>query len=183
LKRSHLAREIVETIALTLIIFLVIRFAIQSYRVEGVSMQPGLQSDQYVLVNKIAYLFHAPERGDVIVFHFPLDTSKDFIKRVIGLPGDTISFTSTTVQVNGVVLNEPYISEKANPLAKNPFVVPPNEYFVMGDNRPASDDSRDWGYVPKDYIVGKAVMVYWPLNKWQLINTYPTVFGQIKSIH
>ena len=183
LKRSHLAREIVETIALTLIIFLVIRFAIQSYRVEGVSMQPGLQSDQYVLVNKMAYLFHAPERGDVIVFHFPLDTSKDFIKRVIGLPGDTISYTSTTVQVNGVVLNEPYISEKANPLGKNPFVVPPNEYFVMGDNRPASDDSRDWGYVPKDYIVGKAVMVYWPLNKWQLISTYPTVFDQIKSNH
>jgi signal peptidase I len=183
LKRSHLAREIVETIALTLIIFLVIRFAIQSYRVEGVSMQPGLQSDQYVLVNKMAYLFHAPERGDVIVFHFPLDTSKDFIKRVIGLPGDTISYTSTMVQVNGVVLNEPYISEKANPLGKNPFVVPPNEYFVMGDNRPASDDSRDWGYVPKDYIVGKAVMVYWPLNKWQLISTYPTVFGQIKSNH
>jgi signal peptidase I len=183
LKRSHLAREIVETIALTLIIFLVIRFAIQSYRVEGVSMQPGLQSDQYVLVNKMAYLFHAPERGDVIVFHFPLDTSKDFIKRVIGLPGDTISYTSTTVQVNGVVLNEPYISEKANPLGKNPFVVPPNEYFVMGDNRPASDDSRDWGYVPKDYIVGKAVMIYWPLNKWQLISTYPTVFDQIKSNH
>ena len=183
LKRSHLAREIVETIALTLIIFLVIRFAIQSYRVEGVSMQPGLQSDQYVLVNKMAYLFHAPERGDVIVFHFPLDTSKDFIKRVIGLPGDTISYTSTTVQVNGVVLNEPYIREKANPLGKNPFVVPPNEYFVMGDNRPASDDSRDWGYVPKDYIVGKAVMVYWPLNKWQLISTYPTVFAQIKSNH
>ncbi|MFL5664432.1 MAG: signal peptidase I [Ktedonobacteraceae bacterium] len=183
MKRSHLAREIVETIALTLIIFLVIRFAIQSYRVEGVSMQPGLQSDQYVLVNKMAYLFHAPERGDVIVFHFPLDTTKDFIKRVIGLPGDTISYTSTTVQVNGVVLNEPYISEKANPLGKNPFVVPPNEYFVMGDNRPASDDSRDWGYVPKDYIVGKAVMVYWPLNKWQLINTYPTVFNQIKSNH
>ncbi len=183
LKRSHLAREIVETIALTLIIFLVIRFAIQSYRVEGVSMQPGLQSDEYVLVNKMAYLFHAPERGDVVVFHFPLDTSKDFIKRVVGLPGDTISYTSTTVKVDGVELNEPYISEKANPLGKNPFVVPANDYFVMGDNRPASDDSRDWGFVPKDYIVGKAVMVYWPLNKWQLIDTYPTVFAQIKPNH
>ena len=83
-KRSHLAREIVETIALTLIIFLVIRFAIQSYRVSGISMQPGLQNDEYVVVNKMAYLFHAPERGDVIVFHFPLDTSKDFIKRIDG---------------------------------------------------------------------------------------------------
>ncbi|MDQ6644166.1 MAG: signal peptidase I, partial [Chloroflexota bacterium] len=90
-QRSHLAREIVETVALTLIIFLVIRFAIQSYRVSGVSMQPGLQSEEYVLVNKMAYLFHAPERGDVIVFHYPLDTSEDFIKRVIGLPGDTVN--------------------------------------------------------------------------------------------
>jgi signal peptidase I len=183
LKRSHLAREIVETLALTLIIFIVIRFAIQSYRVEGTSMQPGLQSDEYVLVNKTAYLFHIPDRGDIIVFHDPLDTSKDYIKRVIGLPGDTISYTSTTVEVNGVVLNEPYISEKANPLAKSPFVVPANDYFVLGDNRPISDDSRDWGFVPKDYIVGKAVMVYWPVNKWELINTYPAVFTQIKLNH
>ena len=179
MKRSHLAREIVETIALTLIIFLVIRFAIQSYRVEGVSMQPGLHDNEYVLVNKIAYLFHAPERGDVIVFHFPLDTSKDFIKRVIGLPGDTITVDSTSVRVDGVLLNEPYISERANPQGQR-WTVPLNSYFVMGDNRPASDDSRDWGYVPRDDIVGKAVMVYWPLGNWELINTYPTVYAQIK---
>jgi signal peptidase I len=179
LKRSHLAREIVETIALTLIIFLVIRFAIQSYRVEGVSMQPGLHDNEYVLVNKIAYLFHAPERGDVIVFHFPLDTSKDFIKRVIGLPGDTITVDSTSVRVDGVLLNEPYISERANPQGQR-WTVPLNSYFVMGDNRPASDDSRDWGYVPRDDIVGKAVIVYWPLGNWELINTYPTVYAQIK---
>jgi len=179
LKRSHLAREIVETIALTLIIFLVIRFAIQSYRVEGVSMQPGLHDNEYVLVNKIAYLFHAPERGDVIVFHFPLDTSKDFIKRVIGLPGDTITVDSTSVRVDGVLLNEPYISERANPQGQR-WAVPLNSYFVMGDNRPASDDSRDWGYVPRDDIVGKAVIVYGPLGNWELINTYPTVYAQIK---
>jgi signal peptidase I len=179
LKRSHLAREIVETIALTLIIFLVIRFAIQSYRVEGVSMQPGLHDNEYVLVNKIAYLFHAPERGDVIVFHFPLDTSKDFIQRVIGLPGDTITVDSTSVRVDGVLLNEPYISERANPQGQR-WTVPLNSYFVMGDNRPASDDSRDWGYVPRDDIVGKAVIVYWPLGNWELINTYPTVYAQIK---
>src|SRR5947209_1496589 len=181
LKRSHLAREIVETIALTLIIFLVIRFAIQSYRVEGVSMQPGLQSDEYVLVNKISYLFHAPEHGDVIVFHYPLDTTKDFIKRVIGLPGDTITLDSTTVTVDGVALNEPYISERANPLGKKDIKVPPDEYFVMGDNRPASDDSRDWGFVPKYDLVGKAVFVYWPFNKWELINTFPTVYAQVKA--
>jgi len=181
LKRSHLAREIVETIALTLIIFLVIRFAIQSYRVEGISMQPGLQTDEYVMVNKIAYLFHAPERGDVIVFHYPLDTTKDFIKRVIGVPGDTISYDSQTVTVDNVVLNEPYLSHAVNPSAVKPFIVPQNDYFVMGDNRPVSDDSRSWGFVPSYDIVGKAVMVYWPFSSWELINTYPTVFAQIKT--
>ena len=142
-------------------------------------MQPGLHDNEYVLVNKIAYLFHAPERGDVIVFHFPLDTSKDFIKRVIGLPGDTITVHSTSVRVDGVLLNEPYISERANPQGQR-WTVPLNSYFVMGDNRPASDDSRDWGYVPRDDIVGKAVIVYWPLGNWELINTYPTVYAQIK---
>lgn len=179
MKRSHLAREIVETVALTVIIFLVIRFAIQSYRVEGVSMQPGLVSDEYVLVNKVAYLFHPPERGDVIVFHYPLDTTKDFIKRVIGLPGDTITVTGTTVTVDGVLLKEPYISQPANPLARV-WKVPPGDFFVMGDNRPASDDSRDWGFVPQSDLVGKAVMVYWPFNHWELINTYSSVFAQIK---
>lgn len=181
-KHSHLAREIVETIALTLIIFLVIRFAIQSYRVSGVSMQPGLQNDEYVVVNKMAYLFHAPERGDVIVFHYPLDTTKDFIKRVIALPGDTITYDSTTVRVDGTLLKEPYISQAANPDGKT-WIVPQNDYFVMGDNRPASDDSRDWGFVPKDDVVGKAVMVYWPFSNWQLVNTYPTVYAQIKVSH
>ncbi|HEX6554059.1 MAG TPA: signal peptidase I [Ktedonobacteraceae bacterium] len=181
-QRSHLAREIVETIALTLIIFLVIRFAIQSYRVSGPSMQPGLQTDNYVLVNKIAYLFHAPERGDVIVFHYPLDTSEDFIKRVIGLPGDTITLDNKTVQVDGVVLHEPYISEPYNPSGKT-IKVPMDEYFVLGDNRPLSDDSRDWGFVPKADLVGKAVIVYWPLSNGELINTYSNVYTQVKVSH
>ena len=179
MKRSHLAREIIETVALTLIIFLVIRFAIQSYRVSGPSMQPGLNDNEYVIVNKMAYLFHVPERGDVIVFHYPLNTSEDFIKRIIGLPGDTVRVDSTHVWVNGVLLKEPYISSPANPLAQT-WKVPANEYFVLGDNRPVSDDSRDWGYVPKDYIVGKAVVVYWPLKNWEFINTFTTVYAAVK---
>ena len=181
-QRSHLAREIVETVALTLIIFLVIRFAIQSYRISGVSMLPGLQSEEYVLVNKMAYLFHEPERGDVIVFHYPLDTSEDFIKRVIGLPGDTVTLDSSTVQVNGVALKEPYISQAYNPAGKT-IKVPANDYFVLGDNRPYSDDSRYWGFVPQNDLVGKAVLVYWPFNNWQLINTYSNIYTQIKVSH
>jgi signal peptidase I len=179
LKRSHLAREIVETLALTLIIFVVIHFAVQSYRVDGPSMEPGLQNNQYVLVNKIAYLFHPPERGDIIVFHYPLDTTRDFIKRVIGLPGDTITVTSNAVWVDGVKLNEPYVSAEAN-FQGETWHVPPGDYFVMGDNRPVSDDSRTWGFVPQKDLVGKAVLVYWPVSVFKLLNTYPTVFAGIK---
>lgn len=180
MKRSHLAREIIETLALTLIIFLVIHFTVQNYMVEGTSMQPSLNTNQFVLVNKLAYLFHAPERGDVIVFHWPVDTTKDLIKRVIGLPGDTIVITSYTVQVDGVVLKEPYIKAPLNPKGER-LVVPTNDYFVLGDNRPESDDSRYWGFVPRSYIIGKAVLVYWPVNNWQIINTYSAVYSSIKA--
>lgn len=178
--QSHLVRDIVEVVALALLIFFVVQLAVQNYQVQGISMMPGLTDGEYVFVNKLAYSFHEPERGDVIVFRWPVDTSKDFIKRVIGLPGDTIAYDSTTVRVDGVVLNESYISQPSNPAGKV-WKVPANDYFVMGDNRPQSDDSRDWGFVPKDYIIGKAVMVYWPLTSWELINTYPTVYAQIKT--
>ncbi|HXL36171.1 MAG TPA: signal peptidase I [Ktedonobacteraceae bacterium] len=179
---SHLVREIIETLALTLVIFVVIHFTVQNYMVDGPSMQPGLTNNQYVLVNKLAYLFHAPERGDVIVFHWPIDTNKDLIKRVIGVPGDVIVIDSKTVRVNGVLLNEPYIMAPVNP-AGNKWVVPPNEYFAMGDNRLVSDDSRDWGFVPKSYIVGKAVFVYWPINSWHFIDTYGSVYSTIPTKH
>lgn len=143
-------------------------------------MQTTLTSDNFVIVNKVSYLFHAPQRGDVIVFHYPLDTTRDFIKRVIGLPGDTVMVDSTTVTVNGVTLKEPYVGTPFNPIA-NKWVIPANQYFVMGDNRQVSDDSRDWGCVPKDFIVGKAVAVYWPTKDWTIINTYPQVYTQIKD--
>ncbi|HYA99833.1 MAG TPA: signal peptidase I [Ktedonobacteraceae bacterium] len=179
---SHLVREIIETLALTLVIFVVIHFTVQNFMVDGTSMEPGLLNGQYVLVNKLAYLFHTPERGDVIVFHFPKDTNVDLIKRVIGVPGDVIVIDGKSVRVNGVLLNEPYIMAPMNP-AGNKLVVPPDDYFVMGDNRPVSDDSRDWGFVPKNYIVGKAVLVYWPITNWHFINTYESVYSKIPATH
>jgi signal peptidase I len=182
LKHSHIAREIVETVALTVLIFIVVRFVVQSYHVEGPSMMPSLNGDDYVLVNKVAYLFHAPERGDVIVFHYPLDTSKDFIKRIIGLPGDTITTDRTHIWVNGVLLKEPYIEAPWNTGGET-WKIPANDYFVLGDNRPVSDDSRDWGFVPRNFIVGKAVAVYWPAQSWEFINTYPQVYAAIKVNH
>lgn len=179
MKGSHLAREIVETIALTILIFLAVHFTVQNYQISGPSMQNTLHSNQFVLVNKLAYLFRAPERGDVIVFHEPDQTGRDLIKRVIGLPGDTIKLDSTHVWVNGVQLNEPYITNTYNPGAQA-ITVPAGNYFVMGDNRPVSEDSRYFGFVPKDYIVGKAVLVDWPINQWQMLNTYSSVYSQIK---
>ena len=179
MKSSHLAREIVETIALTILIFLAIHFTVQNYQISGPSMQNTLHSGQFVLVNKLAYLFHEPERGDVIVFHEPDQANRDLIKRVIGLPGDKITLDSSNVWVNGVELNEPYITQKYNPGAQTE-TVPAGQYFVMGDNRPVSEDSRYFGFVPKDYIVGKAILVYWPFNQWQMLNTYSSVYSQIK---
>ncbi|HEY3994256.1 MAG TPA: signal peptidase I [Ktedonobacteraceae bacterium] len=179
MKRSHLAREIVEIIALTLLIFLAIHFTIQNYQIDGPSMQNTLHTGQYVLVNKVAYLFHAPERGDIIILQEPDQPGRDLIKRVIGLPGDTIKLDGTNVWVNGTELNEPYITQKSNPGA-NTLTVPANEYFVMGDNRPVSEDSRYFGFVPKDYVVGKAILVDWPLKQWQMLNTYSSVYSQIK---
>lgn len=179
MKRSHLAREIVETIALTILIFLAIRFTVQNYQISGPSMQNTLHTGQFVLVNKVAYLFRAPERGDVVVFHEPDQPDRDLIKRVIGLPGDTIKLDGTNVWVNGTELNEPYITRRDNFIAET-VTVPPNDFFVMGDNRPVSEDSRVFGFVPKDYIVGKAILVYWPLNQWQMLNTYSSVYAAIK---
>lgn len=179
-KRTRLIRELIETIALTLLIFLVIRFAAQSFRVDGESMEPGLQNNEFVLVDKAAYLFQSPQRGDVIVFHYPFDPSKDFIKRVIGLPGDTVQTTSNEVIVDGQVLHEPYINEASN-FGDKTWKLGPDQFFVMGDNRNNSFDSRSWGPLDKSYIVGKAIVVYWPLNDWELINTFPSVFASIHA--
>ncbi len=179
--------EILQTLVLAGLIFLLVRGVAQNFRVEGPSMEPGLQNGQYLLVNKAVYfkldfktlskyvpfisggsdpskyLFHSPERGDVIVFRYPKDPSRDFIKRVIGVPGDTISITDGAVSVNGVVLSEPYITFPSK-TDMEPLVVPPHSYFVMGDNRANSSDSRAWGFVPDDNIIGKAMFSYWPLS-------------------
>jgi signal peptidase I len=179
LKRSHLVREIVETLVLTILIFFAIRFVIQSYHVSGISMQPGLVDGQYVMVNKMAYLLHGPERGDVIVFHNPQKPNEDLIKRVIGLPGDIIRTDNSHVWINNVLLNEAYISSPSNP-ETGIWTVPQGQYFVLGDNRPISEDSRYIGSIPTDYIVGKAVIIFWPINQIHSIHTVTSTYSLIK---
>lgn len=180
MKRSQLAREIVEILALTVLIFVVIRFVVQSYHMEGPTMQPTLHPNEYVLVNKAAFLFRPPARGDVIVFHFPRNTRQDYIKRIIGVPGDTVQVDGTNVWVNGVQLRETYIKVAYNPVAKR-WRVPPDQFFVMDDNREFGDDSRIWDFVPKNYIVGKAVLVYWPSEVWHFIDSHSEIFSHIKG--
>jgi signal peptidase I len=181
-KHTRFVREIVETIAFTLLIFSVIHFAVQGFRTNGESMEPNFHNNEYVLVNKVAYLLQQPQRGDVIVFRYPLDPGEDFIKRIIGLPGDTIQTTPDSVSVDGVILNEPFISIPSN-IANETWKLAPNQFFVMGDNRDNSLDSRFWGPLDKGYIVGKVVLSYWPLNEVSLINTFPAVFAAIHTNH
>jgi len=167
-KRFRLIREIIETIVLTFLMFLVIRLAVQNFNIDGMSMEPNLHNQELILVDKWSYLFHPPSRGDVIVFVAPPNPTQDYIKRIVGLPGDVISIQDTTVTVNGKQLNEPYIDPRRQ---GNPYpsfvnhVVPPNTYFVLGDNRDGSSDSRDWGCVPRQNVIGRAALIYWPLGE------------------
>jgi signal peptidase I len=175
-KRRSFVREIIEVIVLALLIFLALRFTIQNYQVNDASMDHALSSGQFVLINKVAYLFRSPERGDVIVCYDPEHPDRQIIKRIIGVPGDTIKTDGSNVWVNGVQLNEPYVSQKWNPGSQT-WTVTANSYFIMGDNRTVSRDSRFSPLLPKDYIVGKAVSVYWPLNQWHNIDTYQSVYA------
>lgn len=154
-------RELIETLILTLVIFLVIRFAVQNFRIEGSSMEPNFHDGQYLFVNKLVYMLHPPERGDVIVFIPPTSNSRDYIKRVIGLPGDRVEIRSGVVFINGEVLQESYPLHPGT-YSTGSLVVPPDEYFVLGDNRNYSSDSHSWGTVSAKKIIGKAWISYWP---------------------
>lgn len=167
-KRYRLVREVIETIVLTVLMFLVIRLAVQNFNIDGMSMEPGLHNSELILVDKWSYHFRTPNRGDVVVFVAPPNPSQDYIKRVIGLPGDVISIQDTTVTVNGKTLKEFYVdpSRQGNPYASFVnHVVPPGMYFVLGDNRGGSSDSRDWGCLPTQNVIGRAALVYWPLGQ------------------
>lgn len=159
--------DVVETLALAGILFLGINAVSARVRVDGFSMIPTLEDGEFVLVSKLNYRFGDVERGDIIVFHYPMDPEQELIKRVIGLPGDTINVQNGIVSVNGQSLEEPYIA--AAPAYSGEWMVPDGHLFVLGDNRNDSSDSHSWGYLPFDKVVGKAVVIYWPPPFWKLI--------------
>ncbi len=164
-------REIVETAILTLVIFLLVRLAFQNFRIEGHSMETNLHHGQFLIVNKLVYYLHPPERGDVIVFHSPENPGKDFIKRVVGLPGEQVEIRDGQVFIDGVRLGETYISS-AGRRSWGPEVVGEFEYFVLGDNRGNSSDSRSWGMLDGNAIIGKAWISYWPPRDWGIVPHY-----------
>ncbi len=161
--------DVLETILLSVILFVGINTVSSRIRVESISMQPTLYAGNFVLVNKLAYRLGTPGRGDIIVFRYPPDpTQVPYIKRVIGLPGDHVHIADGQVYINGQLLIEPYLTVRTN--RGGDWTVPANSLFVMGDNRNNSSDSRSWGFVPLQNVIGKAELVYWPPQKWGMLS-------------
>lgn len=165
-------RDSLETLVLVATIYAFINLSSARFVVEGDSMQPNFHSGQFLIVDRVDYLLGQPERGDVVVFHYPLDPRSDFIKRVIGLPGETVSLRDGHVYVDGEALDEPYIREACIPTYcpdDASWRVGPNAFFVMGDNRNESRDSRAFGPVDRTFLVGEALLRYWPPEEWGLV--------------
>lgn len=175
-------RDTAETIITAVVIFLVLQGTTQSFLIEGSSMEPNLMESERLLVNRFVYtqspfslfgdenyLFGGPERGDIVVFHPPTGTETDFVKRIIGVPGDWIDLDGESVYVNGEKTNwvDVTTARRSNDY---PIQVPPGEYFVLGDNRRVSVDSRNWKFITADAIVGRAWAVYWPVPEFQLFS-------------
>jgi signal peptidase I len=169
--------DIIQSLLLVFSIFLVVYiFLFRPFQVSGNSMYPNYHDKQYILTNIIALKISSLKRGDVVVFRAPRDMEKDYIKRVIGLPGDTIMLKDGNVYVNNVLLDESaYLNSNVRTYGglflkeNNPTTVTQNTYFVLGDNRTGSSDSREWGFVSLSLIVGKSLFVYWPLNEMGIV--------------
>lgn len=185
-------QEVLETVGLAVILFLVINLISARVRVEGYSMRPTLDNSEYVLINRLAYLRGNYQRGDIIVFRPPMypeanfwqrifglpnfnDKYEDYIKRIIGLPGENVRITNGAVFINNVPSVEPYIA--APPDYSGEWTVPQGQLFVLGDNRNNSADSHVWGFLPLKNILGKALVVYWPFTKFMVIPSHQPVLG------
>jgi len=176
--------DILESIVVALAIFVVVYlFLYQPHQVKGASMEPNFHDAEYILTNKYEYRFGDPKRGDVVVFKSPQNPDVDYIKRVIGLPGEHIKLLNNHFYINEVLLEEPYIAAElftyyGSYLREGAeIVVPQNHYFVVGDNRPRSSDSREWGPIDKSAIIGRSQLRYWPFDRFGLIPqlTYPNI--------
>ena len=165
-KKRLLITELIETIILTGIIFFGLNIAIQNYQVEGSSMDPTLKENECVITSKLSYininnnfLFSSPKSGDIVIFEYPENRNRHFVKRIVAQPGDTISIENGTVYIDGSILMEPYVLNYGS-TDYIPYLIKENEYFVLGDNRTASNDSRSWGTIKNEHLIGKYVFNY-----------------------
>ena len=163
--------DIGETLLLSLVLFAVVNFVSARIRVEGYSMEPTFHDGELVIVNKLAFTYAKPQRGDVIIFYYPRDPKEEYIKRIIGLPGDEVIVQDGKVTVNGETLVEPYIAD--SPAYSLKQTVPEGTLFVLGDNRNNSSDSHNWGPLPMKLVVGKAVFIYWPPQNMTVVEHAP----------
>lgn len=173
--------DVIEVIVFAIAIFLFIYLLVfQPHKIKGDSMQPNYPNGEYLLTDKVKYRFDKPQRGDVVVFEAPGTDGEEYIKRIIGLPGEKISVSNGQVYINDKLLNEKYLSStlktsSGNFLSEGKTVTIPDEkYIVMGDNRVASSDSRAWGFITKEEITGRAWFVYWPIKSMGLVK--PTLY-------
>jgi signal peptidase I len=159
--------DILETLLLSVALFFLINAISARIKIDGSSMEPNLHNRELVIVSKINYRLGEPERGDVVVFDFPQNITEEYIKRIIGLPGDEIKIEHGEVFVNGVNISEPYVMAKT--YYEGEWIVPESALFVLGDNRNNSSDSHNWGMVPIENVIGEALFIYWPPSAWGLI--------------
>jgi len=159
--------DLLETLVMAIVLYIGINAVSARVRVDGWSMAPTLEDGEFVLVSRLAYRLDQPQRGDIIVFKYPAQPDQDLIKRIIGLPGDVVEVKNAGVFVNGQPLEEPYIADK--PAYQGLWWVPAGHLFVLGDNRNESSDSHSWGLLPIENVIGKAVLVYWPIQEWKVL--------------
>jgi signal peptidase I len=181
-------RDLVEVFVLALGLYILATTTVQTVRVVGSSMYPSLHDGDLLIASKVDYRIHPIERGDVVILRDPADPSRDFIKRVVGLPGDRIQIRDHHVLVNGDSLREPYVhtpwvqtGDWPGPTPNSVDVVPSGSYFVLGDNRDHSSDSRVFGRVPQDEIDGKAVIRFWPFQRVEMLSVRPTFAGRVTT--
>ncbi|OPY58190.1 MAG: Signal peptidase I T [Pelotomaculum sp. PtaU1.Bin035] len=156
-------REIFESVAIAILLAVVIRlFVLEPFYIPSGSMEPTLKEHDRIIVSKLNYYFQEPKRGDIVVFKYPLDPKRNFVKRLIAVGGETVAIKNSRLYINGQPVPENYLPQGLRFADYGPKEVPEGSYFMMGDNRNNSDDSRVWGFLPKNLIVGKAVVIYWP---------------------
>ena len=170
---SRKARETCKTMLLVVSLYCLVNLATARFVVEGASMSPNFYTDQFIIVNRLAYMFGTPARGDVVVFHNPEDPSHDFIKRLIGLPGETVRINGGRISIDGKPVEEPYVAALCqDKRCDGQWTLDANHYFVLGDNRSHSHDSHSFGPLDQSLIIGLAWIRYWPPEDWGVITHY-----------